>query len=89
MIITHNLKDFPEDALRPYATDAVHPDDFLLDQLDLYPVQTVRCVHEQIAACGNPAISVEEFLVTFKKTVPRFAEAVRGRCALTCRSGQP
>jgi hypothetical protein len=77
VIVTHNLKDFPEDALRPYATGAVQPDDFLLDQLDLYPAQTVRCVHEQIAACGNPAVSVEEFLGTFKKTVPRFADAIR------------
>jgi hypothetical protein len=32
---------------------------------------------EQIGACRNPLLSVEKFLVAFKKTVPRFVEAVR------------
>jgi hypothetical protein len=31
----------------------------------------------QIAAHRNPAISADQFLSTFKKTVPRFADAVR------------
>lgn len=37
LIVTHNLKDFPDWALSPYDINAVSPDDFLLDQLDLYP----------------------------------------------------
>jgi hypothetical protein len=36
-IITANMKDFPAAALRPLGLEAVHPDDFLLDQLDLSP----------------------------------------------------
>ena len=36
-IVTFNLKDFPEAALEPYGITPIHPDDFLLDQLDLYP----------------------------------------------------
>jgi hypothetical protein len=55
VIVTSNLKDFPASALDPYDLNAVHPDDFLLDQLDLYPAQTLRCVGEQIAAHRNPA----------------------------------
>lgn len=35
VIVTANLKDFPAAALEPYQIDAVHPDDFLLDQLEL------------------------------------------------------
>jgi hypothetical protein len=77
VIVTNNIKDFPASALDPYDLDAVRPDDFLLDQLDLYPSQTLRCVREQIAACRKPAMSAEQFLATFEKTVPRFTSAIR------------
>ncbi|CKQ03443.1 Conserved protein of uncharacterised function (part2) [Mycobacterium tuberculosis] len=40
MIVTTNLKHFPDDALKPYQIKALHPDDFLLDQLDLYEEAT-------------------------------------------------
>jgi predicted nucleic acid-binding protein len=76
VIVTNNLTDFRSEDLQPYDIDAVHPDDFLLDQLDLYPAQTVRCVREQITACRNPAIATDEFLMTFAKTVPRFASMI-------------
>jgi hypothetical protein len=36
-IITANVKDFPAAALDPLGLEAAHPDDFLLDQLDLTP----------------------------------------------------
>lgn len=79
VIVTHNLKDFPDDATRPYDIMVVNPDDFLLDQLDLYPAQTIQCLRDQVAACHNPAITAEELLGTFAKFVPRFAEAIRER----------
>jgi predicted nucleic acid-binding protein len=79
VIVTNNLKDFPHSALDPYDIDAVHPDDFLLDQLDLYPVPTVQCVREQVAAHRNPAISIDTFLMNFEKTVPKFARDLRAR----------
>jgi hypothetical protein len=76
VIVTANLGDFPADALQPYDITAVHPDDFLLDQLDLYPRATVLCMRGQIAAYNNPAMSVAEFLKHFSRTVPKFANAV-------------
>ena len=36
-IVTFNLKDFPEEALKPYGIEAQHPDEFLNCQLDLAP----------------------------------------------------
>jgi predicted nucleic acid-binding protein len=77
VIVTANIKDFPPPALQPYDIDAVHPDDFLLDQLDLYPAQTMRCIREQVADCQNPAITTDHLLGTLGKTVPRFADQVR------------
>ncbi|MGO1053909.1 PIN domain-containing protein [Crossiella sp. CA198] len=76
LIVTANLRDFPAPALDRYDIRAIHPDDFLLDQFCLYPASTLLCLHEQIAACRNPELSITEFLTTFKKTVPRFADAV-------------
>jgi PIN domain len=41
-IITANAKDFPAAALEPIGLEAVHPDDFLLDQVDLSPATSCR-----------------------------------------------
>ena len=35
VIVTKNLRDHPADALAPWNTEAKHPDDFVLDQIDL------------------------------------------------------
>jgi predicted nucleic acid-binding protein len=37
VIVTFNVKDFPDDALKPFGIEAQHPDDFLAYQLDLAP----------------------------------------------------
>src|SRR5215475_11764640 len=37
VIVTFNIRDFPDAALKPFDITAIHPDEFLLDQLDLYP----------------------------------------------------
>jgi hypothetical protein len=34
-IVTFNLKDFPPEACEPFAIEAIHPDDFLLDLYEL------------------------------------------------------
>jgi hypothetical protein len=36
-IVTANVTDFPHDAVERFDVEAVHPDEFLLDQLDLAP----------------------------------------------------
>ncbi|CRK60779.1 hypothetical protein [Alloactinosynnema sp. L-07] len=77
VIVTANLKDFPAEALTPYDIDAVHPDDFLMDQLDLYPEQTVTCVLEMLADCNHPPITAESFMARFSGVAPGFVAEVR------------
>lgn len=77
VIVTANTKDFPARSLEPYDLDAVHPDDFLLDQLDLYPARTVQCLREQIADYRSPKVTEQEFITRFARTAPRFADEVR------------
>ncbi|MDQ3579158.1 MAG: PIN domain-containing protein [Actinomycetota bacterium] len=76
VIATFNIKDFPAEALAPYDIDAVNPDDFLLDQPDLHPRETVQCLLEQIAAKRRPPESIRDFLSRFGNTVPGFCDRV-------------
>ncbi|MEV6604347.1 hypothetical protein [Kutzneria sp. NPDC051319] len=76
-IVTANLRDFDEPSLAPYDIDAVHPDEFLLNQLDLYPQQTVRCLLDMVADRRKPPVTMEDFLIGFTRTVPRFVKTVR------------
>ncbi len=62
VIVTHNLKDFPEKALAPFNVEAVAPDDFVLDAIDLWPGAVVRVVEEQAAALRKPPHTVAELL---------------------------
>ena len=50
-IITANAKDFPAAALEPLGLEAVHPDDFLLDQLDLSPLEALGIVPDRPLPC--------------------------------------
>lgn len=74
LIVTANSKDFPASALSEYGIEAIHPDDFLRDLLDLDPDRTVKCLAEQRAAYTRPALSFNEFYRSLKVTVPAFAD---------------
>jgi hypothetical protein len=50
VVVTLNVRDLPETALKPYDIDALHPDDLLLDQLDLHPGATIQALRDQAAA---------------------------------------
>src|SRR5260370_10007255 len=54
VIITANLADFPAAALGPLGLGPVHPDDFLLDQLDLSPPTAPQVLREQPALARKP-----------------------------------
>lgn len=68
MIVTTNLKHFPDDALKPYQIKALHPDDFLLDQLDLY---------EEATKAVDPPFTPHSLLDALGEQVPQFAAKAR------------
>jgi predicted nucleic acid-binding protein len=49
-IITFNLKDFPDHVLARYDMEPKHPDEFVLDSIDLAPGAVAKCVTDQAAA---------------------------------------
>ncbi|MFN7151550.1 MAG: PIN domain-containing protein, partial [Microthrixaceae bacterium] len=42
LIVTFNLQHFPAEALKPYNLAAQHPDDFIVDLLDLQPARVLE-----------------------------------------------
>jgi predicted nucleic acid-binding protein len=65
-IVTFNLADFPEERLRPYNVEAKHPDEFVLDAIDLSPGIVAKVVSEQAAALKNPPRTVPQLLDTLR-----------------------
>jgi predicted nucleic acid-binding protein len=53
-IVTFNLRDFPAATLALYDIEARHPDDFVLDQIDLAPARIIEAVVFQAHALRNP-----------------------------------
>ena len=79
VIVTFNLKDFPNEVLEPFGIEAQHPDEFLTHVLDLAPGGVCAAVKHQRAALKNPPKSVEELLTTLEQqqlpeTVARLRE---------------
>lgn len=73
LIVTANIRDFPAEALQPYDVEAIHPDDFLQDQLDLSETAVVECLQAQRAAYTRPSITTTEFYLSLANAVPTFA----------------
>lgn len=65
-IITFNLRDFPDHVLERYDIESKHPDDFVLDSIDLAPAAIVRAITEQLAAYKSPAMTMQEMLDRFR-----------------------
>lgn len=55
-LVTFNLKDFPDAAVASTSVEPRHPDEFLLDQLDLAPAGAVQVLQDQAADMNKAAI---------------------------------
>jgi len=64
MIVSFNLRDFPNDYLARFGIEAVHPDRFIECQMDLYQARVIEAVKAQRAMLTNPPISGQQLLDT-------------------------
>ena len=62
VIVTQNLKHFPQEALAPYGIEVQHPDDFLVNHLNRFPRKVCESVHEVRLRLKNPSYTVEKYL---------------------------
>jgi hypothetical protein len=82
VIVTYNLKDFPEQALKPFDIEAKHPDEFLIDLYHIDGEIVIHELHEQGAALNKPR-TINEVLVSLETCRCRqFAQLIRERLAL-------
>lgn len=66
-IVTFNLKDFPQEALKPHGIEAQHPDDFLNCQLDLAPHVVCAAAKKHRSSLKNPPMNVPEYLASLER----------------------
>jgi predicted nucleic acid-binding protein len=77
VIVTANLRDFPETVLARYGMEAQHPDDFVHYLVDLAPDPVCRAVKAHREQLKNPPKTVEEYLDTLRRvSLPKTASAL-------------
>ena len=60
------MKDFPSEVLQKYGMEALHPDEFILQLIELAP-DAVRNAAEAHRQClKNPPKSIEQFLASLE-----------------------
>jgi hypothetical protein len=74
LIVTANLRDFPPESLSQYDIEAVHPDNFLQDQLDLDCEVTIASLVKQRRHYSRPPFTFREFYHRLAETVPNFTD---------------
>lgn len=67
VIVTYNLKDFPEEVVSVHGVTAQHPDEFLTHLIDLAPGAVLSAVQRLRLSLKKPAVSVEEYLATLQR----------------------
>jgi hypothetical protein len=78
VIVTFNLKDFPNERLRPFGIEAQHPDDFLTYQLDLAENLVCTAAKRHRASLKNPPKTVEEYLDALERQcLPKTVSVLR------------
>ena len=80
VIVTFNLRDFPESALEPLGLKAMHPDDFVLSLYEAHPDQVVQAMHTHRTSLRRPSKSSEEYLAVLAKAgLTQMVATLRGR----------
>lgn len=67
-LVTFNLRDFPEDSVDGLGIEVVHPDTFLLDLLDLAPVQVLDVLRAQAGANRRDPRTLTQLVQTLART---------------------
>ena len=78
VIVTNNLKHFPDETLSHWGIEAKNPDDFLIDQFYLDAVELHIAVQNMSEAYRNPPLDVNDVLDRLdSEGMPQIAAALR------------
>jgi len=67
VIVTINLRDFPEDALEPFGIEAQHPDEFVMHLFNLAPGVVAAAARDHQQSLKNPPKSVPDYLESLER----------------------
>jgi predicted nucleic acid-binding protein len=77
-IVTVNLRDFPERALKPLNLEAIHPDDFITYQHDLDNAALLLTAQKRRNRLTKPARTAEEYLdILYRQGLPKTVAILR------------
>jgi predicted nucleic acid-binding protein len=62
VIVTLNMRDFPDELVARYGISVQHPDEFLAHLFDLKPAVVCTAVREMRASLANPPKTVDQLL---------------------------
>ncbi len=77
IIVTQNLKDFPENLLAPFEVEAQSPDKFLVALFRLEPAKMIEILIRQAEGLRNPPMTIRDVLDTLNRHVPIFVSLLR------------
>lgn len=77
VIVTCNLKDFPNEILNKYSIEAQSPDIFLRNLFHLSHSKVINAFKEMHKTFHNPPVSIEELISIFKTRVPTFTASIK------------
>lgn len=67
VIVTANLKDFPDKYIRQFDIEAQHPDYFITNLIDLNPEEALKAFRQQVSFLKNPPMTEMEVLKALEK----------------------
>lgn len=77
-IVTFNTKNFPQAVLQPYGMEVQHPDEFVMNQLQLQKIPALSAIKKMRARWTNPERPAEELIAAFEKRgLPLTADLLR------------
>ncbi len=83
VIVTYNLKDFPETAVAPLGIEVQHPDEFLPHVLGLAPGVVLAALQRLRQSLKNPPIDIDTYLARLEQhELPTFVAQLRPYRAL-------
>ena len=77
VIVTFNLRDFPQTALAPFAIEAQSPDSFLCHLLSQDQEGMLTVITAQAQALRKPSLTVGEVLTSLAMHIPDFVQRIR------------
>jgi hypothetical protein len=82
VIVTYNLKHFPEESLDPFKITAKHPDEFLIDLYHLNGEMVVHELHQQGTALRTPRTITQVLASLETCRCTQFAQLIREKLTL-------